>query len=203
MTLREILHQARVLPVLKINELEHAIPLARALAAGGIDVLEVTLRTDIACEAIRLIATEVPEVTVGAGTVTQPSDFQRIRRAGARFAVSPGYLPDLADAARSVDLPFLPGVMTPTEAMIARDQGFDILKLFPAEAAGGIRLLKAIRGPLPELTFCPTGGLGASNFRDYLELPNVLCVGGSWVAPTAAIEGGDWDQITELARSTS
>ncbi len=203
MILRDILRQARVLPVLEINNLDEAVPLARALAAGGLTVLEVTLRTDVAVEAIRWIAAEVPEVMVGAGTITRPSDFQRIRRAGARFAVSPGFTRELAEAAQSVEIPFLPGVMTPTEAMTASEQGFDTLKLFPAEPAGGVGLLKAINGPLPELAFCPTGGLRASNFRDYLALPNVLCVGGSWVAPAAEVAAANWTRITELARDAS
>ncbi len=203
MQIRDILRQARVLPVLKISDLDHAVPLARALAAGGLSVLEVTLRTDVAVEAIRWIAAQVPEVIVGAGTVTRPSDFQRVSRAGGKFAVSPGLTRELADAARSVEMPFLPGVMTPTEALVAREQGFDTLKLFPAESAGGIGLLKSMYGPLPELAFCPTGGLKASNFRDYLALPNVLCVGGSWVAPGAEVAAANWTRITELARDAS
>ena len=203
MNLRDVLSRARVLPVLEIERADQAVPLARALAAGGLSVLEVTLRTDAAVEAIRRIAAEVPEVTVGAGTVTRRGDLESVRDAGGRFAVSPGFVPSLADAAREIGLPLLPGVMTPSEALAARDRGFDTLKLFPAGAAGGIALLKALRGPLPELAFCPTGGLGPSSFRDYLALPNVVCVGGSWVAPAAAVAAADWQRITGLAREAS
>ncbi len=203
MNFRDVLRRARVLPVLLIERADQAVPLAHALAAGGLTVLEVTLRTEAALEAIRRIAAEVPEVTVGAGTVTRTPDLDAVRDAGGRFAVSPGFLPDLARAARDSGLPLLPGIMTPSEALAARDHGLEILKLFPAEAAGGIGLLKALNGPLPDLSFCPTGGIGASSFRDYLALPNVVCVGGSWVAPAAAVEAGDWNRITELAREAS
>ena len=203
MSFHDVLSRARVLPVLKIERSEQAAPLARALLAGGLTVLEVTLRTEAALEAIRRIATEVPEVVVGAGTVTRTRELDAVRDAGARFAVSPGFVPELARAARATDLPLLPGVMTPTEALAARDHGLDILKFFPAEAAGGMPMLKALRGPLPELTFCPTGGIGPANFRDYLALPNVVCVGGSWVAPQTAVQAGDWPTITDLAREAS
>ena len=203
MSFTDVLSQARVLPVLKIERTESAVPLARALAAGGLEVLEVTLRTEAAIRAIRRIAAEVPEVIVGAGTVTRAPELDAVRDAGGRFAVSPGLVPELARAARAADMPLLPGVMTPSEALAARDLGFDILKLFPAKVAGGIPFLKAISGPLPDLMFCPTGGIGASSFRDYLELPNVVCVGGSWVAPSAAVDAADWARITELAREAS
>lgn len=203
MSFRDVLRRARVLPVLEIERAEDAVPLARALAAGGLDVLEVTLRTDAAIDAIRRIATELPEVTVGAGTVTRARDVEAVRDAGARFAVSPGFTSDLARAARTADLPLLPGVMTPSEALAARDHGLKLLKLFPATVAGGVAMLKAIGGPLPELSFCPTGGISASNFRDYLALRNVLCVGGSWVAPSSTVVANDWAHITELAREAS
>lgn len=203
MSFHDVLSRARVLPVLKIKRAESAVPLARALAAGGLDVLEVTLRTEAAIDAIRRIAAEVPEVTVGAGTVTRARELDAVQGAGGSFAVSPGLVPEIARAARGLDLPLLPGVMTPSEALAARDLGFDILKLFPAEVAGGIPFLKAISGPLPDLAFCPTGGIGASSFRDYLELPNVVCVGGSWVAPAAAVDAAGWTRITELAREAS
>ncbi len=201
--LRELLRPVPVIPVLTIHQAEHAVPLARALAAGGLTVLEVTLRTAAAVEAIRRIHDQVPAVVVGAGTLTRPEDFERVGAAGARFAVSPGLTPALAAAACRVDLPLLPGVMTPSEALAARELGFTFLKLFPARAAGGIDLLKALGGPLPDLVFCPTGGIGAATFRDYLALPNVACVGGSWVAPAAAIEAGDWQRLTELAGEAS
>ena len=200
MSLHDLLQRARVLPVLKIEHAEQAVPLAHALSAGGLSVLEVTLRTEGALDAIRRIVAEVPEVTVGAGTVTRPREIDAVREAGGVFAVSPGFSGELAQTARDADLPLLPGVMTPSEALAARDQGLCLLKLFPAGPAGGIDLLKALRGPLPELSFCPTGGIDASSFRDYLALPNVVCVGGSWVAPAAAVTAGDWPRITDLAR---
>lgn len=200
MSLPELLTRASVLPVLTIDDLDNAVPLARALARGGLSLLEVTLRTPCALDAIRRIHDEVPEAVVGAGTVTRPSHLEDCVRAGAQFAVSPGLSPDLAAAARDHSLPLLPGVMTPSEAMTAQDAGFSCLKLFPAEAAGGRRLLESMAGPLPDLRFCPTGGIGADNFRQYLALPNVLCVGGSWVAPKAAIEQRRWDRIESLAR---
>ncbi len=203
MSFDDVLNRARVLPVLKIQQATDAVPLARALAAGGLEVLEVTLRTEAAIEAIRRIAAEVPEVTVGAGTVTRPRELEAVRDAGGSFAVSPGLVPELARAAHANELPLLPGVMTPSEALAARDWGFEILKLFPANVAGGIPFLKAISGPLPDLQFCPTGGVNAASFRDYLELPNVICVGGSWVAPAAAVEAAEWSQITALAREAS
>lgn len=203
MSFHDTLRRARVLPVLAIQRAEDSVPLARALAAGGLEVLEVTLRTDAAIAAIRRIAAEVPEVTVGAGTVTRAQELDAVRDAGGCFAVSPGLVPDLGRAAQQMALPLLPGVMTPSEVLAARDQGFDILKLFPAEVAGGVPFLKAISGPLPDLAFCPTGGVGPANFRDYLALPNVVCVGGSWVAPSSAVDAGDWNRITELARDAS
>lgn len=203
MSFLDTLSRARVIPVLKIERAENAVPLARALAAGGLPVLEVTLRTEAAIEAIRRIATEVSDVSVGAGTVTRVRELDAVRAAGGRFAVSPGLVPELARAARSADMPLLPGVMTPSEALAARDMGFDVLKLFPASVAGGIPFLKAISGPLPDISFCPTGGIGPSTFRDYLALPNVACVGGSWLAPAQAVESADWNRITELARDAS
>ena len=202
MTVKDILSAAPVLPVLTIRRLEDAVPLARALVKGGLINLEITLRTPVALDAIRRIAKEVPEATVGAGTITRPADLDEVGRAGARFAVSPGLTPALRAAAQDAELPLIPGVMTPSEAMTAWDAGFQTLKLFPAAVAGGIDLLKAIGGPLPGLTFCPTGGIGPKTFRDYLALKNVICVGGSWVAPQDAIHQGDWDRITDLAAAT-
>lgn len=200
MSIKHILKQAPVIPVIVIHELDHALPLARALVDGGLPVLEITLRTDQALEAIRVIAAEVPDAVVGVGTLTHPSQFEQSLRAGARFAVSPGLTPSLIDAAKDSDLPLLPGVFTPGEAMFASDHGFDTLKLFPAAQAGGVGMLKALSGPLADLSFCPTGGIGRSDFLEYLQLPNVLCVGGSWVAPASAMNQGHWNQITELAR---
>lgn len=200
--LTDILGRVPVLPVLTVEDARRAVPLAHALAEGGLDVLEVTLRTAAALEAIRRIATEVPEVVVGAGTVVDPDDLRAARDAGARFAVSPGLTPRLADAAASSGLPFLPGVATPSEALDARERGFRTLKLFPAEVAGGVAFLRSVAGPLADLRFCPTGGIGAGTFREYLALPNVVCVGGSWVAPATLVAAGDWRRITDLARQT-
>lgn len=197
--LREILSSSPVLPVLVIHHLRHAVPLARALVAGGLKNLEITLRTPAALDAIREIAIQVPEAVVGAGTVTEPGHLDAVAEAGGRFAVSPGLSSALRQAASGHPLPLVPGVMTPSEAMNAHDAGFHILKLFPAEAAGGRALLKAMAGPLPNLMFCPTGGVTAHSFRDYLALDNVICVGGSWVAPSAVIAAEDWPRITALA----
>jgi 2-dehydro-3-deoxyphosphogluconate aldolase/(4S)-4-hydroxy-2-oxoglutarate aldolase len=201
----ELLRGIRVLPVLTLHDPQRAVGVARALAAGGLRVIEVTLRTTAALEAIAAISETVPEVTVGAGTVRHAADLHAAAGAGARFAVSPGLTAALALAAapRSAVLPLVPGVATASEAMSAADAGFRVLKLFPAEAAGGLTLLRALADPLPDLRFCPTGGIGAPTFRSYLELPNVLCVGGSWVAPAALVAGGDWNAITALAREAS
>ncbi len=199
--LRERLHQVPVLPVLVIEDPEIAAPLAAALAAGGLTLLEVTLRTPAALEAIRRIAA-LPGVVAGVGTLTRPEDFAAARAAGARFGVSPGATPQLFAAARETGLPFLPGVATASEALAARAAGFDTLKLFPAVPAGGVALLKALAGPLPDLAFCPTGGLGPGNYRSFLELDNVVCVGGSWVAPANALARRDWETITRLAAET-
>ena len=199
MKIEEILPIAPVMPVIVIQKLEHAVPLAQALVAGGLKVLEVTLRTPVAMDAVREIAQAVPDALVGVGTLTRPEQFEQVAKAGARFAVSPGLTPALVEASKDSDLAFLPGVFTPSEAMQARDHGFSSLKLFPARQAGGLGMLKAMGSPFPDLSFCPTGGIDADSFRDYLALPNVACVGGSWVAPSALVEAGDWAAITELA----
>lgn len=203
MNIQDILKAAPVMPVIVIHELQHAVPLARALVAGGLKVLEITLRTPVAVDAVREIAREVPDAIVGVGTLTRPEQFARVAEAGAQFAVSPGLTPALVGASAQSDLPFLPGVFTPGEAMQARDSGFTHLKLFPAKQAGGLGMLKAMGSPFPDLVFCPTGGIGADSFRDYLALPNVACVGGSWVAPGALVAAGDWAAITELAAGCS
>lgn len=200
MKIEQILSMAPVLPVLVIHKLEHAVPLASALVAGGLKVLEITLRTPIALDAVRAISEAVPEAVVGVGTLTRPEQFTQAADAGARFAVSPGLTRVLLNASGQCEMPYLPGVFTPSEVMAARDVGFEYLKLFPAQQAGGIGMLKALASPFAELKFCPTGGIGADSFRDYLALPNVVCVGGSWLAPTAHLEAGDWDTITRLAR---
>lgn len=199
--LRDLLARVPVLPVLTVDDPEVAEPLALALLAGGLFVLEVTLRTPVALEVIRRMS-KVEGVIVGAGTITRHQDFGETRAAGARFAVSPGSMPNLLTTARAVNMSFLPGVMTPTEAMTCRAAGFDTLKFYPATASGGVQWLETVRGPLPDLRFTANGGVDGSNFREFLAQPNVLCCGGSWVAPNDAIKAGDWSRITELARST-
>jgi 2-dehydro-3-deoxyphosphogluconate aldolase/(4S)-4-hydroxy-2-oxoglutarate aldolase len=196
----ELLQQSPVMPVIVINDLDTAADLARALVAGGVRSLEITLRSDFALQAITLISAEVPDALVGVGTVRSAQQLEAAINAGARFGVSPGLTPEIAQAARESGLPFLPGVATPSEAMYAADQGFTVQKLFPASAVGGVALLKALYGPLPDIMFCPTGGINAGNARDYLSLPNVGCVGGSWLTPEAAVAATDWSAITALAR---
>jgi 2-dehydro-3-deoxyphosphogluconate aldolase/(4S)-4-hydroxy-2-oxoglutarate aldolase len=203
MKIDEILAATPVLPVLVIHDAAKAVPLARALVAGGIRVLEVTLRTPAALKAVSAIAREVPEAIVGVGTLVRPEQFVQAQDAGARFAVSPGLTRVLLNASGQSNLPYLPGVFTPSEVMAARDVGFEHLKLFPAAQAGGIGMLKALGGLFPELRFCPTGGIHGESFRAYLALPNVACVGGSWVAPTDLIEQQDWGAITALARAAT
>ena len=199
----DIMRVSPVIPVIVIEQLEHAVPLARALVAGGVRVLEITLRTPHGLAAIRAIAEQVPEAIVGVGTLTQPVQCEAARNAGAVFGVSPGLTGALIDAAKRSGLPLLPGVMTPSEAMAAMAAGFQQLKLFPAVPAGGVGLLNALAGPLPEIMFCPTGGITLSNAPDFLACRNVACVGGSWLTPKAAIQQGDWACITALARAAS
>ena len=201
--LLDIMRTSPVIPVIVIDQIEHAVPLARALVAGGIRVLEITLRTPHGLTAIRAIAEQVPGAIVGVGTITQPAQCAAARDAGAVFGVSPGLTGNLIDAAKKSGLPLLPGVMTPSEAMVAMAAGFRQLKLFPALPAGGVGLLKALAGPLPEIMFCPTGGITLANAPDFLACRNVACVGGSWLTPAAAIEQGDWAQITALARAAA
>ncbi|MFV8835672.1 bifunctional 4-hydroxy-2-oxoglutarate aldolase/2-dehydro-3-deoxy-phosphogluconate aldolase [Aquisalimonas sp.] len=203
MDMRSIMAAAPVIPVLRIDDPAHAVPLAWALVDGGLPVLEITLRTPCAMDAVAAMIREVPDAIVGVGTILQPEDLRRAANAGAAFAVSPGLTPALADAARDSGLPFLPGVMTPGEAMQAREYGFRELKLFPAEQAGGVPMLKALAGPLPDLTFCPTGGVTQVSFADYLALPNVACVGGSWLAPADRVAVGDWGGIKALAAAAA
>jgi 2-dehydro-3-deoxyphosphogluconate aldolase/(4S)-4-hydroxy-2-oxoglutarate aldolase len=200
MNIDEILAQSPIVPVIVIEHIEQAVPLARALVEGGLPVLEVTLRSSIAMQAIREISRSVSGAIVGVGTVTRPEQFRESLDAGARFAVSPGLTDSLLAASRQVDIPWLPGVFSPSEAMHAHEQGFNALKLFPAKQAGGIGMLKAMNGPLPDLRFCPTGGIDADNFIDFLSLPNVICAGGSWVCPASAIQNHDWDRIRQLAQ---
>lgn len=192
-----------VIPVLKIDHAADAVPLARALARGGLPAIEITLRTREALEAIRLAASEVPEAVVGAGTILDPSQFEAAAKVGSRFIVSPGTIPSLFDAAADSPVPLLPGAITPGEIMAARERGYSLLKFFPAEQAGGAAFLKSLSSPLAGIRFCPTGGIGLHNAGDYLKLPNVICVGGSWVAPDDLVAAGKWDEIEALAREAS
>lgn len=203
MTLLDIMRASPVIPVIAIDEIEHAVPLAKALVAGGIRVLEITLRTRHGLPAIRAIAEQVPEAIVGVGTLTKAEEFNAARDAGAVFGVSPGLTENLIVAAKTSGLPLLPGVMTPSEVMAAREVGFRQLKLFPAAPAGGIGMLNAIAGPLPDVVFCPTGGISQDNAAQFLACKNVACVGGSWLAPKDRMLAGDWAGITALAATAS
>lgn len=194
---------APVIPVLTVGDLAHAVPLARALVEGGLRVLEVTLRTSVAIGCIEAMRKAVPEAVIGVGTLTKAVDFAAAGRAGAQFGVTPGLTPELAAAARGARFPLLPGVMTPTEVIAARAAGFNVLKLFPAHQAGGVAMLRALGAPFPDVLFCPTGGITRDSAPDYLALPNVASVGGSWVAPPAMIDANDWQGITALARDAA
>ena len=196
-----ILDAVPVVPVLTLPDEAHAVALARALVAGGLTVLEITLRTEAALRSIRGIIASVPGAVVGVGTVLTPDQMRAAKEAGAAFAVSPGASPRLLDAAEAEGLPFLPGAATASEAMALLERGYTRQKLFPAEAAGGIALLKGLADPLPQVRFCPTGGIDAATAPAYLALPNVVCVGGSWVAPKAAVLEGDFARIETLARA--
>ncbi len=197
--MREICARAPVMPVLVIHDAAHARPLAEALIAGGLPVLEVTLRTPAALAAIEAMA-GLPGAVVGAGTLLTPEDVRAARAAGAEFGVSPGATDRLLEACAEEGLPLLPGAATAGEVMGLLERGHDMVKFFPAEAAGGAAMLRALAGPLPQVRFCPTGGIGPDNARDYLALPNVACVGGSWVAPPGPIAAGDWAGIEARAR---
>lgn len=199
---REICALAPIIPVIVIEDAATARPLAEALVAGGLPALEVTLRTPAALEAIRAMA-QVPGGVVGAGTLVTPADVIAAKEAGAQFGVSPGATDELLAACEAAELPLLPGAATATEAMRLLARGYDMLKFFPAEASGGAPALRAIGAPLPQITFCPTGGVGPANARDYLALPNVICAGGSWVAPADRIAAGDWAAIELLAREAA
>lgn len=198
-TLDPIINAATVIPVLTVDAMSDAAPLAKALAAGGLRVIELTLRTPIALEAMKAMQDAEPNLIVGMGTVTTPAQAERSAKAGAAFLVSPGLTPDLGAAMTATGAPCLPGVASASEAMAATEMGFEVLKFFPAEPAGGVDYLKALAGPLPDQRFCPTGGISKDKAADYLALKNVVCCGGSWIAPKAAVKAGDWDQITENA----
>jgi 2-dehydro-3-deoxyphosphogluconate aldolase/(4S)-4-hydroxy-2-oxoglutarate aldolase len=196
---KDILHAGPVIPVIVIKNIDHAVPLARALLAGGIKVLEITLRSEVALAAIHRVSVEVPDAVVGAGTVLSAQDLKAVTEAGGLFAISPGLTPALLAAADQSTIPLIPGVSTASELMFALEKGLTELKFFPAEAAGGVQMLKSISGPFPRITFCPTGGISPKNYKDYLSLDNVACVGGSWIVPPESIEQEDWETITRLA----
>lgn len=198
--IREQLLKVRVMPVLTVHSEAQALAVCDALAAGGILAVEITLRTPAALSAIRAVKAERPDFCVAAGTVRTPQDMEAVAAAGVDFAVSPGWSPSLSAAASALGLPFLPGVSTPSEIIQGSECGHSCFKFYPAEAVGGIPLLKALAGPFAGVEFCPTGGIGTHNYRDYLALPNVLCIGGSWMVDTKLIEAQQWDEIESLSR---
>ena len=201
--IREILATSPVMPVIVLERVEDAVPLARALVAGGIRVLEVTMRTPAALDCVRAIREQVPEAIVGVGTIVSVVDFDAAVAAGAVFGVSPGSTDLLLTHVAKHEFPFLPGCMTPSDLMRAMAFGFDAVKLFPAKQAGGIEMLKALGGPFPNILFCPTGGIDVASAPGYLQLPNVACVGGSWLAPSSLVNNGDWDGIRLRAEAAS
>jgi 2-dehydro-3-deoxyphosphogluconate aldolase / (4S)-4-hydroxy-2-oxoglutarate aldolase len=203
LTSLQVMQDAPVIPVIVLNDVAHAVPMARALLAGGIRMLEITLRTPQALACMEAIANEVEGAVVGAGTVRSPHDAAAAVKAGARFAVSPGYTPAVGQACKDLGLPLLPGVATGSEIMMAQEDGYTELKFFPAMQAGGPAMLKAWSGPFFDVKFCPTGGVTPQNANDLLSLPNVACVGGSWLVPSDALAKGDWARIEALAREAS
>lgn len=203
LNIRKMCESAPMVPVLTIDEIASAVPLAQALVAGGIHVLEITLRTETALAAIEAVRAACPDAVVGAGTLRSAGDVSRCMNSGAQFGVSPGAPERLMDAVGSAGFAFLPGCASATEAMRLADRGYDVMKFFPAEAAGGIRMLASLADPLPGIGFCPTGGITPENAHAYLELPNVLTVGGSWVAPTSLIRSKDWKAIESRARAAA
>lgn len=203
MDLLKLPEHGPIIPVIVVEQLEHAVPLAQALVAGGLRVLEVTLRSAVALEAIRAMAEAVPEAIVGAGTLRTAADARAAHAAGAQFAVSPGFTPEVSAACRELGLPLLPGVSTASEVMQANDHGHRFLKLFPATAVGGVAMLKGLAGPFPDVVFCPTGGITPETAPQFLALPNVKVCGGSWLCPKEALARGDWGAITRLAQAAS
>ena len=199
MKAEDVMRLGAVIPVIRIDRIEDAVPMARALVAGGLRALEITLRTPVALEAMQLIMREVPDAVVGAGTVRTAAQFDAVQKAGVKFAVSPGLTRELGAAARGADLPLLPGVGSASEVMAAMDMGFDRLKLFPASEIGGPRLARALGGPFSEVRFCPTGGISLTTAPEWLALPNIICVGGSWMLPADRITAGDWAAIEKLS----
>lgn len=198
--LRALLKSCPIVPVITIENDKDAVPLAKALLAGGITTIEITLRTQSALTAATTIIQHVPDACVGIGTVLTPDDLAQAQDIGARFALSPGATPRLLEAAAKSALPFMPGIATPSEIMQAQDHGFDVVKLFPAVPMGGLATLRALAAPFPQMRFCPTGGISENTARDWLNEPSVIALGGSWIAPPALIEKGAWDEITERAR---
>ncbi len=198
-TIKEIMNGSPIVPVMVINNVEHAVPLAKALVAGGITTLEITLRTDAALESITRIKAEVPEAIVGAGTIINIDTLNKAIAAGAEFIVSPGTTDKMIDAALATGVPLLPGIANPSDAMRLLEKGITEMKFFPAEAAGGIPMLKSIGAPIPQITFCPTGGVNQKNVRDYYSLSNVACVGGSWMCAANLVDAENWDEITRLS----
>lgn len=196
----DVLNSGPVVPVMVIKNINHAAPLAKALLKGGVKVLEITLRSEAAVASIRRISDEVPEAIVGAGTVVSPEDLVAVAEAGALFAISPGLTPRLLAAANQGTIALIPGISTASELMMGMELGYSEFKFFPAGAAGGAPMLKSLGGPFPKITFCPTGGISPDNYNDYLALPNVACVGGSWICPPDLIDQEDWDGITALAQ---
>lgn len=204
LAINEIVKVAPVIPVMVVERIEDAVPLARALYNGGLKVLEITLRTPCALDAITAMVEALPDdAVIGAGTIITPADLEKAIKAGSTFLVSPGTTPALIEAAKSSSIPLLAGVATPTEAMNLYVQGFTHLKFFPAEAAGGVAMMKSIGGPLPQITFCPTGGIDLAKAPSYLALPNVACVGGTWMAPKEMMKAGRWGEIERLAREAA
>ncbi|WP_024510903.1 bifunctional 4-hydroxy-2-oxoglutarate aldolase/2-dehydro-3-deoxy-phosphogluconate aldolase [Bradyrhizobium sp. ARR65] len=200
--LTAVFEAARVIPVLTIERVEDAVPLAKALVAGGVRTLEVTLRTKVAAEAAKAIIAEVPEAVVGIGTILNGGDLARAAALGAKFGISPGLTPELLQAAASHDLPFAPGIATASELMQALAHGFEVTKFFPAEQAGGIKALRALAGPFPNVRFCPTGGIGEANVAQWLAEANVIAAGGSWLCPAADVRAGNWARITAICEQT-
>ena len=200
--LAALFEQATIIPVLTIERLEDAVPLAKALVAGGVRTLEITLRTPVAIESAKAIMADVPDAVVGIGTILNADDLARAEGIGARFGISPGATPDLLKAAAASALPFAPGIATASELMLALAHGFNLVKFFPAEQSGGIKALRALAGPFPDVRFCPTGGIGEANAASWLAEPNVVAVGGSWLCPAADVRSGNWAGITAICNRT-
>jgi 2-dehydro-3-deoxyphosphogluconate aldolase / (4S)-4-hydroxy-2-oxoglutarate aldolase len=203
LTSEQVMTATAVVPVIVVDSVDEAVQLGKALVAGGVPVLEVTLRTDAALEAITALRKEVPEAIVGAGTVCSREQYIKAIEAGSQFVISPGMTADLLAVGKEYPVPYLPAVATISDILLGIEYGYDHFKFFPAEVNGGIKALQAFGGPLPDIRFCPTGGIGEKNFRDYLALPNVLCVGGSWIVPKDLVKAQKWDEITALAKSVS